>query len=223
MKIFLEKPWLWKILAKLTLDLGFCTEKIDFYRTISVDLIQPHFDYACPAWYPNLNSRLKSKLQILQNKYTCFCLNLDSKAHIALTKFEKINWLPMNDRFEQCISSMTFNHFSYLNPLYMNDVFKLAGQSTAATRTSLLKLSQPLRKTNHAQKSLSCVAPSVWNKLPNFLKTTDNSSVFIPICTHFVFIGSAKILLVCIFSTSNNKQFFTHSLFYLKFYYHKNT
>ena len=27
-------------------------------------LIQPPFDYACSAWYPNLNNRLKSKLQI---------------------------------------------------------------------------------------------------------------------------------------------------------------
>ena len=27
--------------------------------------IQPHFDYACPAWYPNLNVKLKK----LQNNY----------------------------------------------------------------------------------------------------------------------------------------------------------
>ena len=56
----------------------------------------------------------------------------------------------------------------------MNDVFKLASQNTTATRTSLFKLSQPLRKTNRGQKCLSYVAPSIWNKLPNFLKTTDN-------------------------------------------------
>ena len=55
----------------------------------------------------------------------------------------------------------------------MNDAFKLAGQNTTATRTSLLKLTQPLRKTNHGQKSLSYVAPSIWNILPDFLKTAD--------------------------------------------------
>ena len=31
-------------------------------------LIQPHFDYACPAWYPNLNKKFKSKLQIVKNR-----------------------------------------------------------------------------------------------------------------------------------------------------------
>ena len=88
-------------------------------------------------------------------------MNLDIKAHRGLTEFEKINWLPINDQFEQCISSMTFKYFNYLTPLYMNDVFKLDGQKTTATRTSLFKLSQPLRKTNHVQKSISYVAPSI--------------------------------------------------------------
>ena len=89
-------------------------------------------------------AKAKSKLQKLQNKCICFCLNLDSETHIGLTEFEKINWLPINDRFEQCICSLTFKYFNYLSPLYMNDVFKLAGQNTTTTRTSLFKLSQPL-------------------------------------------------------------------------------
>ena len=37
-------------------------------RLFCNSLIQPNFDYACSAWYPNLNERLKSKLQIPQNK-----------------------------------------------------------------------------------------------------------------------------------------------------------
>ena len=56
----------------------------------------------------------------------------------------------------------------------MNYVFKLAGQNTTATRISLFKLSQQLRKTDHGQKCISYVAPSIWNKLPDFLKTTEN-------------------------------------------------
>ena len=65
---------------------------------------------------------------------------------------------------------MTFKYFNYLSPLYMNDVFKLAGQNTTATRTSLFKL--------NGQKCLSYVAPSIWNILPDFLKTTDNVNTY---------------------------------------------
>ena len=122
-----------KVISKISCRLSFLYRKNRFlsqpllHRLLCIALIQPHFDYACSAWYPNLNNRLKSKLQILQNKCIRFCLNLDSKAHIGLTEFEKINWLPINDRFEQCISSLTFKYFNYLSPLYMNDVFKQAG------------------------------------------------------------------------------------------------
>ena len=42
----------------------------------------------------------------------------------------------------------------------------------------LLCLSQSLRKTDHEQKSLSYVAPSIWNKLSDFLKTTDNANTY---------------------------------------------
>ena len=126
----------------------------------------------------NLTNRSKSKLQIRQNKCICFCLNLNSRAHIGLTEFAKINWLPINDQFEQCIGSTTFKYFNYLSPLYMNDIFKPAGQNTTASSTSLFRLREPLRKTNHGQKGLSYVAHSFWNKLPHFLKTTHNVNTY---------------------------------------------
>ena len=31
-------------------------------------LIQPHFDYACSIWHPNLTKKLKHKSQTTQNK-----------------------------------------------------------------------------------------------------------------------------------------------------------
>ena len=75
---------------------------------------------------------------------------------------------------------MTFKckYFNNLSPLYMSDVFKPAGQNTTAIRTYLFKLSQPLRKINHGQKSLSHVAPCIWNKLPDFLKATESVNTF---------------------------------------------
>ena len=55
-----------------------------------------------------------------------------------------------------------------MGPLYMNDVFKLAGKNT---KIFLFKLSQPYEKTNHGQKSLSYVARTIWNKLPASTRT----------------------------------------------------
>ena len=51
----------------------------------------------------------------------------------------------------------------------MYDVFKPAGQPNTTTRTSLLKLNQPLHRTNHGQINISCRTPTIWNNLPNYL------------------------------------------------------
>ena len=51
-------------------------------RMLCNTIIQPHFDYASSAWYPNLNKKLKSKLQIAQNKCIRFCLYLENREYI---------------------------------------------------------------------------------------------------------------------------------------------
>ena len=69
---------------------------------------------------------------------------------------------------------MTFKYFNDLSPSYLNDVFKTAGQRTTNTRMSLLKLNQPLRKTNHGQKSIYYVVLTILNKSPDTLKIKEN-------------------------------------------------
>ena len=72
-------------------------------RMLCNALIQPHFDYACPAWYPNLTEKMKKKIQIIQNKWIRFCLRLDKMHHISEEDFRLINWLPTSKRIDQCM------------------------------------------------------------------------------------------------------------------------
>ena len=140
--------------------------------------MQPHFDYACSVWYPNLNKKFKTKLQTLQNKCVRFCLQLDNKAHVGITEFKQINWLPVNYRFRQCLAANVFKFFDDKCPLYMRDIFDKLCISQASTRNSTMKLSQPLRRTNNGQHCISFLAPSVWNNLPNELKRCTNLNTF---------------------------------------------
>ena len=68
-------------------------------RLLCNAIIQPHFDFGCCAWYPNLNKNLKNKLQTAQNKCIRFCLQLGNRSHIGHKEFEQINWLNIEDRF----------------------------------------------------------------------------------------------------------------------------
>ena len=89
------------VVSKINTRLKFLYRKGKFLspqlrRLLCNALIQPHFDYACSVWYPNLNKKFKTKLQTLQNKCVRFCLQLDNKAHAGITEFKQINWLPVN-------------------------------------------------------------------------------------------------------------------------------
>ena len=78
-------------------------------RLLCNALIQPHFNYACSAWYPNLTKKLKNRIQTSQNKCIRFCLQLDKMTHISHKEFEILNWLPVTERFNQCINSIVLS------------------------------------------------------------------------------------------------------------------
>ena len=174
------EPKALKVINKVNSRLRFLHRKNRFLsrllrRLLCNSLIQPHFVY---AWYPNLNERLRSKLQIPQNKCIRFCLNLNNKVHIGQKEFAQINWLPINDHFKQIISWMLLEFCNKTSPPYMYDIFKPAGQPNTTTRASLLKLNQPLWITNHGQNNTSYIALIIWINLPNSLKTTDNLNTY---------------------------------------------
>ena len=50
---------------------------------------------------------------------------------------------------------MLFKLLNNTRPEYINDVSKPAPKPSTTNRVSLLKLNQPLQKTNHAKKSIS--------------------------------------------------------------------
>ena len=85
-----------KFINKINSRLKFLNRKNKFltpvlHRLLCNALIEPHFDYASSAWYPNLTQKMKNKIQITQNKCIQYCLQLDKMIHIFKNKFETLN------------------------------------------------------------------------------------------------------------------------------------
>ena len=95
-------------------------------RMLCNTLIQPHFDYACPAWYPNLDEKAKMKIKIMQSKCIRLCLKLDKMHHISEEEFGLINWLPTSKSVDQCINAITYNFVNNTCPYYLNETFEFA-------------------------------------------------------------------------------------------------
>ena len=105
-------------------------------RLLCSALNQPHFDYACTAWYPQLTKKLKGKLQVTQNKCFRFCLKLQYREHISNEHFQKLNWLPVNQWLKQCVTSTVFKFVQNKCPAYMDKVFRPAENIRINTRSS---------------------------------------------------------------------------------------
>ena len=141
-------------------------------------LIQPHFDYACSAWYSNLTKKLKKRIQISQNKCIRFFLQLDKMTHVSHKEFKTLKWLPVTERFNQCINSIAFKYVNDQCPNYLNEVFKTARENNIQTRGSFLKLKCPFRRINAGQMALSYIGSTIWSKTPDTLKQTKNLNKF---------------------------------------------
>ena len=53
-----------------------------------------------------------------------FCLQLNKREYIGSEYFDKINWLPIDQIFMQCLSISVFKFFFEMCPQYMNEIFK---------------------------------------------------------------------------------------------------
>ena len=134
-------------------------------RMLCNSLIQPHFDYACSAWYPNLNKKYINKVKIARNKCIRFSLFLESRAHIGVNEFRKINCLPTRERFEQCVNVGVYKFCKNISPS-MSDIF-VKNNIGHNTRRSTEMLNIPMKNTNVGQQGLSYLGPIFWNILPS--------------------------------------------------------
>ena len=145
-----------KVLAKINGKLKFLYRQGKYLnprlrRMLCNTLIQPHFDFACSAWYPNLTAGLKAKLQIAQNKCIRYCLFLGNREGIRYKHLKEINWLPVKDRVNQFIATSVYTFFNNLAPAYMSDVFTKSGVVRLTRSSHESNLFRPSRNNKYGK------------------------------------------------------------------------
>ena len=121
---------------------------------------------------------MKTRLQAAQNKCIRFCLKLGDRSSLKSEEFEKINWLPVQERISQCSLCSVYKFFSKNSPDYYEELYFPVEETAIQTRFSFQKLTIPRRKTNIGLKSLSYTGPSLWNNLNENLKRSTSVNNF---------------------------------------------
>ena len=99
-------------------------------------------------------------------------------AHISQNEFEKLNWLPVSDRINQCVLWTIFKFVNDIGLNHFKEVFQLATVCNRTFRNDYRELKHPFHKTTSGQNSLSFLGSSKWNKLPESTKKLNNINTF---------------------------------------------
>ena len=95
-----------------------------------------------------------------------------------MKKFLELDLLKLHDRYLQFIVSDIFEFYNNQCPDCFNEVFRPVDKNGVATRRCKKKLKLSFRKSKLGMQSLLYVWASIWNELPNNLKTTTSVNCF---------------------------------------------
>ena len=173
-----------KVIMKVNSGLKFLHRKGVFLnsklrKTISLSLLQPHFDYANIFWYLGLNKTLCNKLQVAQNKIVRFILCKDNRFHLDSHHFKKLGILKVDKRVDYLMLNLMHSVFYGSAPSYLCDSFKKkeSGEQFIRTRHSLHSFHLPKVNT-HGLNTLRYRGARLWNGLNNDLKQCQDKYAF---------------------------------------------
>ena len=138
-------------------------------------LIRPHFDYCSSVW-DECNVTLCDKLQKLQNRAARVITksSYDVSANHLLTSLRQDN---LAKRRKKLKAILMFKILDGLAPDYLQDLFSIR-TTKYYVRNLEMKLNLAKPNTNYLKKSFSYRAASLWNNLPNNLRTIESVRSF---------------------------------------------
>lgn len=147
-------------------------------KTLSMALIQCHFDYACSSWFNGVNKTFQNKLQVMQNKIIRFIKGLDYRHRIDYPIFNNVRFLNVNNRVRQMRLNHAHKIFYNKCPHYMKTNFvKTRDINTHNTRFSEFNFYIPA-VNGHSANTFYYNAIKDWNSLPVDIKKTKSSFAF---------------------------------------------
>ena len=101
--------------------------------------------------------------------------------------WQKLHWLPIKQRIEFKIATITFKTLQNKQPAYLSELLQPRTSHRSLRSSDTYLLNVPLVKTALGRRSFSYAAPSIWNSLPPSLRTTKSLHTFTSHLKTFLF------------------------------------
>jgi hypothetical protein len=118
------------------------------------------------------------KLQRLQNTAARIIKKVAKYDHITPVLCE-LHWLPVKARIDFKILLLTFKALNGLAPEYIRDMIEPYNPTRSLRSENMKRLCQPAtRLKTYGDRSFSCAAPHLWNKLPLEIRQSPSVETF---------------------------------------------
>lgn len=139
--------------------------------------IQPIYDFGIVLWH-TVSKQCFKKVENTQKRAARMILNKNYD-HPSKILFKELNWLPISSRCEYHISCITYKTLHNLTPTYLQNCIEFASNNNYNLRSeSTFTLTTQLQKSYYSKLSLQSLCSSVWNNLPNDIKTAKSLTSF---------------------------------------------
>ena len=122
---------------------------------------------------------LIDRLQRIQNNAARLVTGSSKFDHVS-PLLSSLHWLPVSDRIDYKISSLTYSAVCGTGPAYLSELVQLYTPSRSLRSSSDTKLLHipSVRTKSCGQRSFTYLAPTTWNNLPASLRHAESVTSF---------------------------------------------
>jgi len=145
--------------------------------TLACSIVATRLDY-CNSVLNGITNTNISKLQRVQNKLARVVCKAPYQSS-ASCLLHKLHWLPISQRIEYKIASITYRARLYQEPKYIYELLTNYQPVRTLRSSNRYLLVVPSHvKTVTASRAYCVAAPKLWNTLPSFITSAESFYVF---------------------------------------------
>ena len=146
----------------------------------AVALVQSKLDYCNSLLHGVAKKKLK-RLQLAQNSAARVVSRIRKRDHIS-PALRELHWLPVEQRIEHKVLSLTFRTVQKTAPQYLSEIVPsyIPARPLRSSDKNLLRVprKKEVNTKTYAERAFSYSGPSSWNAIPLSLKNSESNASF---------------------------------------------